>query len=262
MNQQRNRRFKSAKAYLELNKALTECGILERGESFNSNSISPGTEFMHELGKALKFFSLKKIAEDIRFRNVTWIVSGTDVPGEGEHKILDYIRNLKKMPDFDPEASHCIYGADADLIMLGLSAGVKNICIVREVINKPVKINNATRRYLTPLSFQILYLNILREYMDLEYSHLRDKMKKIEYNIERIIDDFILLCFFIGNDFLPRLYCFDIKEGNFEIILEEFKLFLCETDSYLQDRGKINWGPLLQMVSRLSKFELKFMGDR
>lgn len=49
---------------------------------------------------------------------------------------------------------------------------------------------------------------------------------KIPYSIDRIIDDFILLCFFVGNDFLPRIYCFDIRIGTIEPLLELFKKHL------------------------------------
>lgn len=70
MNQQRARRFKSAKKYSDLDKALQDYGIIEKQEHFKNNSISPGTEFMFELNRQIKFFIQKKIHEDERWRNV------------------------------------------------------------------------------------------------------------------------------------------------------------------------------------------------
>ena len=67
-----------------------------------------------------------------------------------------------------------------------------------------------------------MYLNIVREYMDLEFSKLKTEMKNITYDINKIIDDFIFLFYFIGNDFLPRLYCFDIRNENLEKMLNVF----------------------------------------
>lgn len=70
MNQQRSRRFKSARKYQELDEALRKLGILEKEEHFKNNSISPGTEFMVELNKQMKFFIQRKMAEDERWRKV------------------------------------------------------------------------------------------------------------------------------------------------------------------------------------------------
>lgn len=60
---------------------------------FENNSISPGTDFMYNLNKQLQFFIQAKIAEDAHWQNLEIILSGSDVPGEGEHKILQYIRD-------------------------------------------------------------------------------------------------------------------------------------------------------------------------
>ena len=62
LNNQRSRRFKSAKDYaLQMEKFRGFSGDEESQENFKNNSISPGTKFMAELNNKLHFFIKKKI---------------------------------------------------------------------------------------------------------------------------------------------------------------------------------------------------------
>lgn len=69
MNQQRSRRFTKEELPEWEMKNLENCGVT-KDSIFNSNCISPGTEFMHDLMKAFDFFISEKIANDPQWKNV------------------------------------------------------------------------------------------------------------------------------------------------------------------------------------------------
>lgn len=109
---------------------------------------------MARLSEQLKYFVNKKITEDANWRGVQVILSGHDVPGEGEHKIMEYIRLSKAQPDYNPNVRHCLYGLDADLIMLGLLSHDPHFCLLREEVKfGPARKKNNTRYILPSLSY-------------------------------------------------------------------------------------------------------------
>jgi len=89
---------------------------------------------MARLSDQLRYFINKKITEDSQWRDVQVVLSGHEVPGEGEHKIMEYIRLSRAQPDYSPNVRHCLYGLDADLIMLGLLSHDPHFCLLREEV--------------------------------------------------------------------------------------------------------------------------------
>ena len=72
---------------------------------------------------------------------------------------------------------------------------------------------------LESITFYLLHLFIMREYLDLEFRNIEHTLP-FDYNLESVIDDFILLAVFVGNDFLPDLH---IQENGLERLFDVYK---------------------------------------
>ncbi|KAJ3119413.1 hypothetical protein HK100_000328 [Physocladia obscura] len=254
MNQQRSRRFRTAKdAEDSRKKALAKGEELPKEKAFDSNCITPGTTFMARLSENLKYFIAKKISEDASWASITVILSGHDVPGEGEHKIMEYIRSVRASENYTPNTRHCLYGLDADLIMLGLLSHEPHFALLREEITFGGR-GTAKKTLATAnpdsQNFYLMHLSIFREYLDMEFNIIQESLVGFEYSLERVIDDFILLSFFVGNDFLPHLPGLHINEGALATFFKIYKDLLPSLGGYINENGEIN----------LQRLELLLMG--
>lgn len=167
-------------------------------EGFDPSSITPGTPFMLELTRYMRA-TIRKEINDPRslWHKLDVVFSPATVPGEGEHKLMDYIRNFPV--DDRYELSHCVCGPDGDLLMLTLATKLPRMFLLREDQVSPdlyimfdigAIYGTMPINLISPATRNILHPDDLRNLED------------------QCVDDFVLLGFFVGNDFLPRIEMF------------------------------------------------------
>jgi 5'-3' exonuclease len=150
---------------------------------FDRHQISPETSYMKEL------------SEEVRKSFPSAILSDTSEPGEGEHKLLNWLKTL------DPKMrrSITVYGLDADLILLCL----------------------AQKKLSMPYSFNLLRENAnfskdIPGYSTMSVWKLADK---IDIPVEQYLR-MCVMCF--GNDFMPNIGIFSLREGGHDRALKYY----------------------------------------
>ncbi|XP_063821107.1 5'-3' exoribonuclease 1 [Ostrinia nubilalis] len=253
MNQQRGRRFRSAREAEQLEENAKAKGeVLPTEKRFDSNCITPGTVFMARLHEQLRFFVKEKMSTDPLWSKVKVILSGHETPGEGEHKIMDYIRWSRSQPGYDPNTRHCLYGLDADLIMLGMCTHEPHFALLRE----EVKFGKTTQRATSPeeTNFYLLHLSLLREYLEQEFMSIKDTLP-FEYDLEKIVDDWVLMGFLVGNDFIPHLPHMHISNDALPLLYKTYMKVLPTLDGYINEAGDLNLQRFEIFMQELAKID-------
>jgi len=254
---------------------------------FDSNCITPGTAFLQNLGERYKRWIEEKMATDPDWMDgPTVIFSGADVPGEGEHKIMDYIREHRRNSTDPAETRHCMYGLDADLIMLGMITHEKHFSLLRERQkfqrgrfaprgrggrgrgrgrgrrDEPepprgiVNLDNQVQAQADDADFVFLELELLRQCLSgTMRPELAAEELGFEWEVERAVDDFVFLCMLVGNDFLPGLPHLDVADGALNTMMRTYTDMLPGLGGFITDKSQVHMPRFEAFMRTLSSNE-------
>jgi 5'-3' exonuclease len=246
MHQQRLRRYKSPYLKEWENDIKKRYGIYKE-ELLDTNQITPGTDFMRLLNESLQHAIDTKYFDDVQM-----FLSDSEKIGEGEHKIVADIRE-KALKD----QNICIYGLDADLILLSLTIPNNNVFLLRENVHIDASFANPLLYVSIPILAESVYHEIMKEM----------SVKSLEK--QRIIRDYVFLSFLLGNDFLHCLPSLSIMNNGIDFVIKLYANSYAKCKNYLlstvSDAVRINNGFLKSMFEYLTKSEdsnLKFLAQR
>ena len=102
-------------------------------------------------------------------------------------------------------------------------------------------------------------LNVLREYLERE---LNMPNLPFEFDLERAIDDWVFMCFFVGNDFLPHLPSLEIREGAIDRLVSLYKKAVYKTGGYVTNSGLVNMMRVQLIMTDLGQVEDEIFRQR
>ena len=192
---------------------------------------------------------------------------------------MEFIRSQRSSPEHDPNTRHVIYGLDADLIMLGLATHEPHFRVLREdvffqeskartchICGQKGHIAEACKgelkqkdgdfaekdKALADKPFIWLHVSVLREYLEAE---LHVPQQPFRFDLERALDDWVFMCFFVGNDFLPHLPSLDIRENGIDTLIAIWRDNLPQMGSYLTKDGHVDLERAQFILDGLAKQE-------
>ena len=237
MEQQRSRR---CKGYIN-EKIKNHTSKNNATAKWSTSNITPGTNFMNNLSR-----KIKKSFENLEhhYHVTSIIVSGSDEPGEGEHKMFQHIRDTKK----SKSDNIAVYGLDSDLIMLSVfhCKLFEKLFIFRETPEfgkQLISGDHNDSKYLF-LHIQIFANAILTE------------MNCDTFDNHRLYD-YIFLCFLLGNDFLPHFPSLNIRTIGIDTLLTIYRNIIGKysNKSFINQNMQIQWRCVLLFFNALAKEE-------
>jgi 5'-3' exonuclease len=288
LNQQRERRYKSwftsvVEKMIARKNALLDplagggggggSGGGSGGESWNTSAITPGTRFMAKLNQQMRDYCAEKAR--VIGTTVSYIYSGSDIPGEGEHKIFEYIRENAAV---HRESTTLIYGLDADLIMLCLNHlhVSENIYLYRDtpefIQSLDSTLSSSEQYYLDIPEFACSLERVMRDttggaeaaggggggaYVSDATTVAAEQQKaakaakaakavaRITPDVVAAIDDYIVMTFMLGNDFMPHFPSLNLRTNGMTVLLQTYANMFRQSKETLVTRATVDGRPTI-----------------
>jgi 5'-3' exoribonuclease 1 len=292
LNQQRERRYKSwfttvveqtitrKNALLDPMTVGAAVGAAVAPKAWNTSSITPGTRFMAKLDQQMNDYCAEKAR--VIGNTIEYIYSGSDMPGEGEHKIFEYIRDNA---GYHKDTTTLIYGLDADLIMLCLNHlhVSQNIYLYRDtpefIQSLDSTLSSNEQYYLDIPTFACSLEAVMREtatatvnaavggaYVSDAHTAAAetktntktgtgadagagadavDVRPYITPDVIAAIDDYIVMAFMLGNDFMPHFPSLNLRTNGMTVLLQTYASMFRQSKEYLVTRATVDGRPTI-----------------
>ncbi|GJN09426.1 hypothetical protein PR202_ga27432 [Eleusine coracana subsp. coracana] len=236
MNQQRSRRFRAAKDASdaaaeeerlreEFEREGRKLPPKQQSQTCDSNVITPGTEFMAVLSVALQYYIHLRLNYDPGWKQIKVVFT----PGQQDKCFLC------------GQVGHLAANCEGKAKRKAGEYDEKGEAIVPK---KP---------------YQFLNIWTLREYLEYEFKMPNPPFK---IDLERIIDDFIFMCFFVGNDFLPHMPTLEIREGAINLLMAVYKKEFPSMGGYLTDSCTPDLNRVEHFIQAVGSYEDKIFQKR
>ena len=234
MEQQRTRRYKT-----QFMKELDH----DTSGLWNTTAITPGTDFMNRLNKS--------IYKEFKGKHKKWglqklWVSCSDEMGEGEHKLFECMRTH---PHIFCDDRVALYGLDSDLIMLSIFHCTK-FCKSIDVFRESPEFRNVLSNEFEPR--ELLFMNI---------GQLIEAIS-VEMKIDTVgVNDYLFMCFFLGNDFLPHFPAFNIRTHGIQVLTETYSKMIGKNKHmrFIGYNNEVIWKSVDEYVKELAKYEHDYL---
>jgi 5'-3' exoribonuclease 2 len=311
LNQQRERRYKSwfttvvEQTITRKNALLDPMSgsigkVITESKAWNTSAITPGTAFMKKLNIRMNDYCAMKGREI--GNTVVYIYSGSDAAGEGEHKIFEYIRENAA---YHRDTTTLIYGLDADLIMLCLNHLhiSQNIYLYRDtpdfIQSLDSTLSCTEQYYLDIPAFACSLATVMRETTATDAApgsgggsgngaYVSDATtvtgsgagagspsppSNITPDVIAAIDDYIVMAFMLGNDFMPHFPSLNLRTNGMTVLLQTYANMFRASKEYLvtrksvagaggQQRPTIVWKTMRDFIALLAETEHnRFMNE-